>query len=168
LFLPLKITGLSMDASSFRGDCGRCAGLCCLALAFDRGPAFGFDKVAGEACRHLDADCRCTIHAERAVRGFSGCTTYDCLGAGQLATALFSGLSWRDSEAVRRQAMRAFALLVDIQRLRLALRALQRRDLLAPLEPTGGWTLAALFTTGVTATSEARALVALQARSSTT
>ena len=29
---------------------------------------------------------------------------FDCRGAGQLATALFNGLGWRDSEAVRRVA----------------------------------------------------------------
>jgi hypothetical protein len=134
------------DDATFRGDCGRCAALCCLALSFDRGPLFALDKPAGEACPHLAADCRCAIHAQRAARGFAGCTAFDCRGAGQLATGLFNGLSWRDSDAVRRQMLRAFALLLELQRLRVVLRRLGRRDLLAPLEPEGGWTLAALFT----------------------
>lgn len=139
------------DDATFRGDCGRCAALCCVALAFDRGPLFGFDKPAGEACAHLTPDCRCAIHADRRARGFAGCATFDCRGAGQLATALFNGLSWRDSDAVRRQMLRAFALLLEIQRLRLVLRGLGRPDLLPPLEPEGGWTLAALLATAPSA-----------------
>ena len=135
-----------MDDASFRGDCDRCAGLCCVALSFERGPLFALDKPAGEACPHLRADCRCSIHAERAARGFAGCASFDCRGAGQLATALFNGLGWRDSDAVRRQMLRAFGLLLEIQRLRLVLPRLGRRDLLRPLEPDGGWTLAALLT----------------------
>ena len=108
---------------------------------------FGLDKPAGEACPHLAADCRCTIHADRAARGFAGCAAFDCRGAGQLATALFNGLSWRDGDAVRRQMLRVFGLLLEIQRLRLVLRRLGRRDLLGRLGPEDGWTLAALLTT---------------------
>lgn len=143
------------DDATFRGDCGRCAALCCVALAFDRGPLFGFDKPAGEACAHLTPDCRCAIHADRRARGFAGCATFDCRGAGQLATALFNGLSWRDSDAVRRQMLRAFALLLEIQRLRLVLRRLGRLELLLPLEPEGGWTLAALLATAPAAIAAA-------------
>lgn len=135
------------DDAMFRGDCGRCAGLCCVALSFDRGPLFALDKPAGKACPHLSPDCRCSIHAERAARGFAGCTAFDCRGAGQLATALFNGLSWRDNDAVHRQMLRAFGLLLEIQRLRLVLRRLDRRDVLGRLEPEDGWTLAALLTT---------------------
>ena len=136
------------DDANFRGDCGRCAALCCVALAFDRGPLFALDKPAGEACPHLDRDCRCAIHADRLARGFAGCAAFDCRGAGQLATALFNGLSWRDSDAVRRQLLRAFSLLLEIQRLRVVLRQLDRRDLLAALEPEGGWTLPRLIAQG--------------------
>ena len=134
-----------MDDASFRGDCDRCAGLCCATLSFERGPLFALDKPAGEACPHLGPDCRCTIHADRAARGFAGCIAYDCLGAGQLTTALFRGLDWRDSAATRRQMLRAFAVLRDIQQLRLVLRRLGRADLLLSLEPPGGWTLATLL-----------------------
>lgn len=135
-----------MSDTDFRGDCGRCAALCCVGLAFDRGPLFGLGKPAGEACPHLTSNCRCAIHAERPARGFAGCAAFDCRGAGQLVTALFNGLSWRDGDAVRRQMLRAFALLLEIQRLRVVLHQLDRPDLLARLEPEAGWTLAALFT----------------------
>lgn len=140
-----------MSDADFRGDCGRCVALCCVGLAFDRGALFAIDKLAGEACPHLSPDCGCAIHAERASRGFAGCVRFDCRGAGQLATALFNGLGWRDSEAVRRQMLRAFALLLEIQRLRVVLRGLGRPDLLPPLEPEGGWTLAALLATAPSA-----------------
>ncbi len=149
-----------MDDASFRGDCDRCAGLCCVALSFERGPLFALDKPAGEACLHLGPDCRCTVHTDRAARGFAGCVGYDCLGAGQLTTALFRGLDWRDSAATRRQMLRAFAILRDLQQLRLALRRLGRADLLPPLEPPEGWTLPALLVEAPSALATIRKILA--------
>jgi uncharacterized protein YjbI with pentapeptide repeats len=64
-------------------DCASCAGLCCVDLAFSRGASFAFDKAAGERCRHLGADHGCGIHADLRDRGMSGCTVYECFGAGQ-------------------------------------------------------------------------------------
>jgi hypothetical protein len=148
------------DDATFRGDCGRCAALCCVGLAFDRSALFDIDKLASEACPHLTPDCRCAIHADRRARGFAGCAAFDCRGAGQLATVLFNGLSWRDSDATRRQMLRAFGLLLEIQRLRLVFRSLDRPDLLAPLEPDGGWTLAALLTTAPMAIAAATTVLA--------
>lgn len=80
-----------MDVAMLRADCTRCAGLCCVLLAFDRSALFARDKPAGMRCVHLGSDCRCRIHASRAKRGFAGCVNYDCLGAGQRATALLLG-----------------------------------------------------------------------------
>lgn len=156
-----------MDDASFRGDCGRCVGLCCVALAFDRGPLFAIDKPAGQACPNLGPDCRCTIHAQRAAQGFAGCALYDCFGAGQLTTSLFSSLDWRDSDAARRQMLRAFALLRDIQQLRIGLRRLGRLDLLSPLEPEGGWTLASLLLDAPSALAAARPHLAKPAAAAT-
>lgn len=76
-------------------DCGRCEALCCVLLPFDEGPAFGFDKPGGVACRHLGPGHQCTIHAHLTERGFSGCAAYSCLGAGQRATALFCTEGWK-------------------------------------------------------------------------
>ena len=101
-----------MNTVSLRPDCARCAALCCVALAFDRSEMFGFDKPAGEPCRHLTAGGRCTIHAERAARGFAGCVAFDCLGAGQQVTqAVFGGRSWRDDPELLEPMMRAFSAL---------------------------------------------------------
>jgi hypothetical protein len=126
--------------ASLRGACSRCIGLCCVALAFDRGPQFAFDKPAGTACRHLDPGHACAIHDRLEREGFPGCARYDCRGAGQLVTAMFAGLSWRDSPAVARQMFAAFAKLREIQVMRSISRTFFAR--LAP--PERGWTLAAL------------------------
>jgi hypothetical protein len=91
-------------------DCARCSALCCLALAFDASALFGLDKPAGEACPHLDACGRCAIHATRAERGFAGCVTYDCLGAGQRVTQeMFAGRSWIAEPHLAGPMARAFA-----------------------------------------------------------
>lgn len=71
-------------------DCANCAALCCVALAFDRSSQFAIDKAAGEPCPHLDDCGACTIHDEREERGFAGCISFNCLGAGQRATQHFS------------------------------------------------------------------------------
>ena len=97
-----------MDDASLRADCAHCIGLCCVVLAFDRGPLFGFDKAPGDPCRHLDAADRCRIHASLAERGFAGCLAYDCLGAGQAVTAMFAGRSWRDDPSTMREMYDAF------------------------------------------------------------
>jgi hypothetical protein len=69
-------------------DCGRCAGLCCVAPAFSASADFAIDKPAGRACPHLSTDSRCGIHDRLAERGFPGCVAYDCFGAGQRTVAL--------------------------------------------------------------------------------
>lgn len=114
-----------MSDACFRGDCGRCDALCCTALAFDRGPDFAIDKPAGEACPNLSADRRCAIHHRLGAAGFRGCAAYDCLGAGQLATAMFAGLN-PNLPSVRRARLEAFARLRQLQALRLALRRFGR------------------------------------------
>jgi hypothetical protein len=141
----------AMTSSTLRGDCAQCAALCCIALAFDRSPLFAFDKPAGEPCANLSAKGRCTIHTERAAKGFAGCEAYDCLGAGQAVTqGLFGGANWRDDPALLRPMMRAFAVMRPAHEALSLLR--QVRELALPdavserlgaalrrLEPAGGW-----------------------------
>lgn len=105
-------------AETLRGDCARCIGLCCVVLAFDRGPLFGFDKPAGEPCHHLDAGNRCRIHAALDAEGFGGCARYDCFGAGQAVTALFAGQSWRDGPETMRVMYDVFVLLREQNRIK--------------------------------------------------
>jgi hypothetical protein len=142
------------EDASLRADCARCVGLCCVALAFDRSPLFAEDKPAGQPCTHLRAD-RCSIHASRATRGYAGCVSYDCLGAGQLVTQLFDGRSWRDCADSGRAMFAAFAQARQVQQWRQLLLAAgdlqltqaldrQRRMLIAQLRPAGGWSVHAL------------------------
>ncbi|GAA1526772.1 pentapeptide repeat-containing protein [Kribbella lupini] len=78
-----------------RADCGSCFGLCCVALTFARSADFAIDKPAGEPCPNLQDDFRCGIHQKLRVKGFNGCTVYDCFGAGQKISAQ-AGTSWRE------------------------------------------------------------------------
>lgn len=78
-----------------RADCARCVGLCCVAPAFARSADFAVDKPAGTPCTHLQPDFRCGIHADLRAKGFPGCTVFECLGAGQRVTRMFSGQDWR-------------------------------------------------------------------------
>ena len=79
-------------------DCGRCAGLCCVAPAFAKSSDFAIDKPAGHACPNLADDFRCRIHEELPGRGFGGCVVFDCFGAGQQVTQVtFGGRDWRSA-----------------------------------------------------------------------
>ncbi|MFJ8106097.1 pentapeptide repeat-containing protein [Streptomyces sp. NPDC096132] len=79
-----------------RGDCGNCFGLCCVALPFARSADFALDKPAGRPCPNLAEDHRCGIHDRLRQKGFTGCTVYDCFGAGQkVSQVTFGGRDWR-------------------------------------------------------------------------
>lgn len=83
-------------------DCSNCAALCCVAFAFDKSESFGLDKLAGEECPNLVTDNTCKIFKERVERGFPGCVSYTCFGAGQRVTQdVFGGKSWREKPALK-------------------------------------------------------------------
>ena len=84
-----------MDHLDLEADCSRCVGLCCIALRLDRADGFGHDKLAGDACHHLDQNFRCRIHDRLEDLGYEGCDAFDCLGAGQRVTASFASLNWQ-------------------------------------------------------------------------
>ncbi|MEU7722030.1 pentapeptide repeat-containing protein [Streptomyces tibetensis] len=84
------------EQAELRGDCERCFGLCCVALPFAASADFAVDKAAGTPCRNLREDHRCGIHARLRQKGFTGCTVYDCFGAGQQVSQItFGGRDWR-------------------------------------------------------------------------
>ncbi|MEU8033174.1 pentapeptide repeat-containing protein [Streptomyces sp. NPDC049099] len=90
--MPDQIAGLP----ELRGDCARCFGLCCVALPFAASADFALDKPAGKPCPNLQGDHRCGIHADLRKKGFTGCTVYDCFGAGQkVSQVTFGGRDWR-------------------------------------------------------------------------
>ncbi|WTT99361.1 pentapeptide repeat-containing protein [Kitasatospora sp. NBC_00070] len=79
-------------------DCANCFGLCCVALPFARSADFAVTKAAGTPCKNLRTDFRCGIHAELRTTGFTGCTVFDCFGAGQKVSQItFEGRSWREA-----------------------------------------------------------------------
>ncbi|GLF94621.1 pentapeptide repeat-containing protein [Streptomyces yaizuensis] len=83
-----------------RADCANCFGLCCVALPFAASADFAVDKAAGQPCRNLDAEFRCGIHTRLRPSGFTGCTVYDCFGAGQkVSQVTFGGTDWRRDPA---------------------------------------------------------------------
>ncbi len=98
-----------MTETLFADDCSRCADLCCIALAFDRGLGFGLDKPAGQPCPNLAPRGGCRIHRERLDRGFAGCVAFSCAGAGPRVTQeLFDGASWRQDERLLIPMSKAF------------------------------------------------------------
>jgi Pentapeptide repeats (8 copies) len=89
--MPDQTAGLP----ELRGDCARCFGLCCVALPFAASADFALNKPAGKPCPNLQGDHRCGIHADLRKKGFTGCTVYDCFGAGQKVSQLtFGGQDW--------------------------------------------------------------------------
>lgn len=86
------LTGGPEAGADLVPDCGRCAGLCCH-LPFTAGAEFPEAKPPGVPCRHLAVDHRCTIHSSLLARGWRGCVTFDCFGAGQHVTQVtYAGL----------------------------------------------------------------------------
>jgi uncharacterized protein YjbI with pentapeptide repeats len=84
------------DTVELTADCTDCFGLCCVALPFAASADFAVDKPAGKPCGNLDVGFRCTIHTRLRTSGFTGCTVYDCFGAGQrVSRVTFGGTDWR-------------------------------------------------------------------------
>ncbi|OIK29503.1 pentapeptide repeat-containing protein [Streptomyces malaysiense] len=100
--MPDQTAGLP----ELRGDCGSCFGLCCVALPFAASADFALDKPAGRPCPNLATDHRCGIHARLRDSGFTGCTVYDCFGAGQkVSRHTFDGQDWRTAPKDRARRM---------------------------------------------------------------
>jgi uncharacterized protein YjbI with pentapeptide repeats len=85
-----------------------------VALPFTASSDFAFDKDAGTPCRHLlpEHGFRCGIHAGLRDAGLSGCSVFDCFGAGQKVTRrTFADLGrhdwhdWREADGCSAQQM---------------------------------------------------------------
>ncbi|WP_418955395.1 pentapeptide repeat-containing protein [Streptomyces tritici] len=119
---------LSPDSTALRGDCSACFGLCCVALPFAKSADFAANKPSGEPCRNLGDDFRCGIHERLRPSGFSGCTVYDCFGAGQrVSQVTFGGVSWREAPETARQMYEVFPVVRQLHELlRYLAEALER------------------------------------------
>ncbi|MDR7302806.1 pentapeptide repeat-containing protein [Haloactinomyces albus] len=101
-----------------RADCGRCAGLCCVAPAFAASADFAVDKPAGQPCRNLLADFGCGIHDSLRDRGFPGCAVFDCFGAGQQVTQVtFGGRDWRGTPEIATSMFTVFTVMRQLREL---------------------------------------------------
>jgi uncharacterized protein YjbI with pentapeptide repeats len=101
-----------------QADCSRCFGLCCVVPGFTASADFAFSKPAEKACRNLKPDFRCGMHASLREGGFTGCTVYDCFGAGQhLSQDTFGGRDWRSGPAVARPMFDAFPVMRQLHEL---------------------------------------------------
>jgi uncharacterized protein YjbI with pentapeptide repeats len=104
-------TGSRVTQADLRADCANCTGLCCVALHFSASSDFAIDKASGQPCPNLQPDSRCGIHADLRPRGFSGCTVYDCQGAGQKVVQLtFRGQHWREDPRLANDMFETFAV----------------------------------------------------------
>src|SRR5690554_1357164 len=100
----------SVRRNFLEADCSACKGLCCVLLPFDADQGFAFNKEAGVPCCNLTPRFRCSIHAALAEHNFSGCSRYDCHGAGQYVTWLLNlNDTWHESEITVQEAYEAFA-----------------------------------------------------------
>ena len=66
-------------------DCDSCLGLCCIAHYFSIGEEYSIDKEQYVPCPNLDKNYRCSIHKNLVNEGMSGCSSFNCWGAGQRA-----------------------------------------------------------------------------------
>ena len=89
-------------------DCAHCLGLCCVLLGFSRSADFASDKPAGEPCPQLDGTYRCTIHDRLDARGYRGCVTFSCFGAGPSLTRAAAGRTWIEDPQMHARLTAAF------------------------------------------------------------
>ncbi|MBG0857053.1 pentapeptide repeat-containing protein [Streptomyces spinoverrucosus] len=76
------------------------------------------DKNAGTPCPNLQEDFRCGIHTRLRDNGFSGCTVFDCFGAGQKVSQLtFAGRDWRGAPDTARQMFDVFGVMRGLHEL---------------------------------------------------
>ncbi|MER5898387.1 pentapeptide repeat-containing protein [Streptomyces sp. NPDC001876] len=100
------------EREDLRADCANCFGLCCVALTLTASADFAINKDAGEPCRNLQDDFRCGIHTQLRPKGFSGCTVYDCFGAGQkVSQETYDGRDWRASPDTAQQMFQVFPVM---------------------------------------------------------
>lgn len=101
--------------SSFRADCEKCFGLCCVALPYAKTADFAFNKDGGVPCQNLQADFRCGIHSELRNKGFRGCTVYECYGAGQqVSQVTYKGMDWRENPESAKEMFDVFPIMQQI------------------------------------------------------
>ena len=110
--------------SKLKSDCNNCFGLCCVALPYGQSADFPFNKDGGEPCRNLCSNNLCSIHDKLREKGFRGCVSYECFGAGQhVSQSIYNSKDWREGD---KHAEEMFALFPLVQQLNEMLWYLQQ------------------------------------------
>ncbi|MUK88919.1 pentapeptide repeat-containing protein [Ornithinibacillus sp. L9] len=98
-----------------KSDCKNCFGLCCVALPYAKSADFPADKAGGEPCHNLCVDNRCSIHNNLREKGFRGCVSYECFGAGQhVSQFLYEGRDWRNNAEHSSEMFTVFPLIQQL------------------------------------------------------
>ncbi|MEH7237792.1 pentapeptide repeat-containing protein [Bacillus sp. JJ1562] len=98
-----------------KSDCTNCFGLCCVALPYAKSADFPFSKESGDPCRNLFSDHRCGIHDQLREKGFRGCVSYECFGAGQhVSQTIYNGRDWRKDSERAREMFEVFPLVQQL------------------------------------------------------
>jgi len=99
-------------------DCGKCSGLCCVALYFMKTDGFPEDKEAGNLCKNLASDFRCKIYNQLPKLNMKGCLAYDCFGAGQRTTqAYFPDITWKTNPEKANEIFEVFLIIFQMHQL---------------------------------------------------
>ncbi|MFJ7934453.1 pentapeptide repeat-containing protein [Sporosarcina sp. NPDC096371] len=101
--------------SQLHSDCKNCFGLCCVALPYSKSADFAFDKEGGIPCRNLCSDNACRIHEKLRDKGFHGCVSYECFGAGQhVSQEIFKGQDWRKNTELSKEMFVVFPIVQQL------------------------------------------------------
>lgn len=101
--------------ADLQSDCKKCFGLCCVALPYGKSADFPFNKAGGKPCRNLCSNNLCSIHDLLREKGFRGCVSYECFGAGQhVSQFIYNGKDWREDF---KHAQEMFAVFPLVQQL---------------------------------------------------
>ncbi len=114
--LYLSRCGSVIEMNDFlKSDCSNCFGLCCVALPYAKSADFPINKDSGEPCRNLCLDNRCNIHDQLREKGFRGCVSYECYGAGQhVSRKIYNGHDWRKSPERAKEMFKVFPLIQQL------------------------------------------------------
>ncbi|MEH7388328.1 pentapeptide repeat-containing protein [Bacillus sp. JJ1521] len=98
-----------------KSDCKNCFGLCCVALPYAKSADFPINKDGGEPCRNLCSDFRCKIHNQLRDKGFRGCVSYECFGAGQhVSQSIYNGVDWRNNSERANEMFEVFPVVQQL------------------------------------------------------
>ncbi|MRG85931.1 pentapeptide repeat-containing protein [Salinibacillus xinjiangensis] len=96
-------------------DCKNCFGLCCVALPYGKSADFPFNKDGGIPCQNLCSNHLCAIHDQLSEKGFRGCVSYECFGAGQhVSQSIFRGKDWREDIELAEEMFAVFPLVQQL------------------------------------------------------